>query len=343
MSLLARPRASGGPDPTALLLGRPGPHRRDHGRRLPLHRWLDHRRRDRARRRRRSGNTTRRTRRRCRGSGRVSRVHRHDGDGRTTTSSPSPNRRPGNLVARKGGILVKHNPRIGIRIPDVKVEPLVRHRRPRPADLKLQTRGVKLRAAVLVVLERHITLMVRDNLLTHQVPPRRQRAREHHVVLPAVRNQPVHGPSPAREAVLGDLGPDGPGAVAGGRGQRRDVGDDGALVGGVDDVVALAVVLPLEGEGVAGGGADEGRGGGAAVDVAGEGGAGQVFDGGVGGRGADVRVEAGALGDAVDGDAVDGGVGGDGGGEGGEGQGEGGGEMHGGGLGGWLELGGEKL
>jgi len=55
-------------------------------------------------------------------------------------------------------------------------------------------------------------------------------------------------------------------------------------VGGVDDVVALAVVLPLEGEGVAGGGADEGGGGGAAVYVAGKEGAGEVFDGGVGGR-----------------------------------------------------------
>lgn len=339
MSLLARRRASGRPDPTAILLGRPRPHRRDHGRRLPLHRRLDHRRLDRARRRRRRGNPTCRSRRhRRRGSRRVSRVRRHDRDGGrnstpSTGPSPSPNRRSGNLVARKGGILVENNARICVRIPDIEIELLIRHRRPVATDLKLQTRRIKLRAPSAIVLERHITLMMRDNLLAHQIPPGRQRARKHDVVLPAVRNQPIHSPFPAREPVLGDLGPDGPGAVAGRRGQRRDVCDDGALVGRVDDVVALAVVLPLEGKGVAGGGEDEGRGGGAAVEVAREGGRGEVFDGGVGGRGADVGVEAGALGYAVDGDAVDGGVGGDGGGEGGEGQGEGGGEMHGCGLG----------
>ncbi|KAF4981050.1 hypothetical protein FDECE_17759, partial [Fusarium decemcellulare] len=61
--------------------------------------------------------------------------------------------------------------------------------------------------------------------------------------------------SAAAEAVLLDLGPDGAGAV--GLGVGGNVGDNGALVRLVDDVVGAGVVVPLESEGITSGGRDE--------------------------------------------------------------------------------------
>ena len=177
------------------------------------------------------------------------------------------------------------------------------------SHLELNAAGVELGAAGGVDVVGRVGLVEGDDLLANEVPASGNVGWENKVLLALVGDEPVDGPELGRAvvAILGDLGPDGLGAVALGVG--GDVRDDGPLVRPVDDVVAAGVVVPLKSQSVAGRGLDEGAGGIATVDVAGQGSAREVLDRAVVGRAADVDVPAVTLVDPVHPNAIDLGVG----------------------------------
>lgn len=228
----------------------------------------------------------------------------------TAGARAGPDLRAGDVVAGVRAVEVEDDAGVGVGVAGVEVEVLVRNIAARASDLELDARGVELSATGRVLAVGSVTLVVGNDLLADQVLASGQAGRQSEVGLALGSDELVNSPLGAIVAILGDLGPDGTGAIA--RGVGGNVGDDGALVGRGDDVVAAVVVVPLDGELVTGSGSDEVADGSAAVDVAGKVSAGQVLDGAVVGRASDVSRSTIALVDAVDPDAVDLGVGGNG-------------------------------
>lgn len=225
-------------------------------------------------------------------------------------AAAGPDSRSGDVVGRVATVDVEVDALVGVLVTSVEVKVAIGDGAARAGNLDLDARGVELSTASRVLVVGGIGLVVGDDLLADQVLASLESGGKVKVDLALVGNELVNSPLGAVEAVLLDLGPDGAGAV--GLGVGGNVGDDGALVGLVDDVVAAGVVVPLEGEGVTGGGRDELGGGLAAVDVAGDGRAAQVLDGAVVGGSSDVDVLTITLVLAVDPDAVHEGVAGDG-------------------------------
>lgn len=206
---------------------------------------------------------------------------------------------------------VEENAGVSGCVTSVEVEVLVGDSGAGAGDVELDAAGVEL-GTTSVGRGRGVGLVVGNDLLADHVLACGEGRRELEVVLALVLDQGVDGPGDAvgGETRLVELGPDGPAAVA--SGELCNVGDDRSLVGGINNVVAAGVVEPLGGDGVTSSSADELRGDLCAVDVAVEGGSVEGLDGAVVGRRADVDVLAVALVDAVDEDAADLGVGGDG-------------------------------
>ncbi|KAI6759586.1 hypothetical protein HG530_010266 [Fusarium avenaceum] len=182
------------------------------------------------------------------------------------------------------------------------------------SDLNLSARRVKLSTTGGVGVESLVGLVVGDDLLADKVLAGLQGRGESEGSLALVLDELGNSPLGTVVAILGDLGPDGTSAVVLGVGS--DVGDDGALVAAINDVVATVVVVPLEGDLVTSSSLGELGSGLATVDVADEVGAGEVLDGAVAGGRSDVGAATITLVLAVDPEAVDLGVGGDGGGHG---------------------------
>lgn len=153
-----------------------------------------------------------------------------------------------------------------------------------------------------------------DDLLADKVLAGLQGRGESEGSLALVLDELGNSPLGTVVAILGDLGPDGTSSVVLGVGS--DVGDDRALVAAINDVVATVVVVPLEGDLVTSSSLGELGSGLATVDVADKVGAGEVLDGAVTGGRSDVGAATITLVLAVDPEAVDLGVGGDGGGHG---------------------------
>lgn len=218
----------------------------------------------------------------------------------------------GDLVASIASVEVEDNTLVSIGVILVEVEGLIGDGAAGAGDLDLDARGVELSTTGRVGVVGVIGLVVSDDLLADQILASLETGGKIEVNLAVVGLELVNSPLGAIVAGLLDLGPDGASAIILGVG--GDVGDDGTLVGAVDDVVVTVVVVPLEGEGVTGSSLYELGGGLATVDVADEIGAGEVLDGAVVGRGSDVDALAVTLVLAVDPSAVHEGVSGDGGG-----------------------------
>lgn len=221
-----------------------------------------------------------------------------------------PDSRSGDLVGGGATVEVEVDTLVGVLVASVEVKGLIGDGAARAGNLDLDARRVELSTTSRVLVVGGIGLVVGDDLLADQVLASLKAGRKVEVDLALVGDELVNSPLGAGEAILLDLGPDGTGTI--GLGVGGNVGDDGTLVGAVDDVVAAGVVVPLEGEGVTSGGRDELGGSLAAVDVADNVGAGQVLDGAVVGGRSDVDVLTITLVLAVDPDAVHEGVAGDG-------------------------------
>ena len=129
-----------------------------------------------------------------------------------------------------------------------------------------------------------------------------------------VLDELVDSPLTTVDTILGNLGPDSTSASILSVGSN--VGDDGTLVGSVDDIVTTSVVVPLEGELVTSSSLGELGSGLATVDVADNVGSGEVLDGVVVLGRSDVGVATVTLVLSVNPETVDLSVGRDGGGHG---------------------------
>lgn len=172
------------------------------------------------------------------------------------------------------------------------------------ADLHLDAAHVELSTGGTV------TLVESNDLGTEEVLASGEASGESDAVLATVGDESLDRPFAAGQTLLGELDPDVALTV---RASGCNVGQDGTLVGEIDDVVGgrVVVVVPLEGDLVSSLDVDGLSSRLGAADVAGHVLGGDIDDGAVVGRGADVatgRVTK-TLVDIVDQDVVDGGVG----------------------------------
>jgi hypothetical protein len=166
---------------------------------------------------------------------------------------------------------------IGVGVASVEVKILVRDSRAGASDVDLNTAGVELRTSSRVDIESGVCLVKRNDLLSNQILAGSECRRQGEVFLALVGNQLIDCPGSTVIPLLSYLGPDCTRPV--GCGVWGDIGDDGALVRGIDDVVTTGIMIPFEGEGVTSSCRDELAHGSSSVDVAHQVRTGQVLDG----------------------------------------------------------------
>ncbi|GKT62911.1 uncharacterized protein LOC107566375 [Colletotrichum tofieldiae] len=187
---------------------------------------------------------------------------------------------------------------VGVGVASGEVEVLGRNVGTGTSNLDLDAGGVELSTAGGVDVVGGVGLVVGNDLLADEVLAGLQgRGNLDGLGHTSVGNESLNSPLAVLVALLANLGPD---SASGGLAVGGDVGDDGTLVGKVDDVVARGVVVPLNGDLVTSGNRDEVRHSLGTVDVADDVGALEVLDRGVGRGAADVLL--GAI--AVDGTTV---------------------------------------
>jgi hypothetical protein len=158
-----------------------------------------------------------------------------------------------------------------------------------------------------VGVDRGVGLVVSNDLGAEEVVASGEGAGELNRVLSTVGYEFLNSPLSVGESLVGDLGPNGTVAVAGGFG---NVDEDWALVREIDDVVTPVVVVPLDINGVTGLDIDAFSNG-TVVDVAVDVGLFKVLDRSVAWWGTDVVVSSITLESTVNPQTIDGTVSGD--------------------------------
>ncbi|GKT40671.1 uncharacterized protein ColSpa_00852 [Colletotrichum spaethianum] len=180
----------------------------------------------------------------------------------------------------------------------VEVEVLGRNIGAGTSNLDLDAFGVELSATGGVDVVGGVGLVESNDLLADDVLARLQgRGKRDGLRHTLVGNKSLNSPLAVLVAFLGNLGPDGASAV--GLSVRGNVGDQGTLVGKVDDIVTRGVVVPFDSEAVTCGKRLEVLRSLATVDVADDVGALEVLYGRVGRGAADVLRGAGASGTTI--------------------------------------------
>lgn len=206
------------------------------------------------------------------------------------------------------------NTGIRVGVANVEVKLLVGDSAAGARDFYLDAGRIELGAAAGVLIECGLAFVVGDDLLADEILSSGQTRWKCKIVLAMVRLELVDSPLGTIVTVLGDLGPDGSSSRT--ISIFCDVGNDGAEMGAVDDIVVAGVVVPLEGEGITSSSLDETGHLLSTTGTTSHVGARQVLDGAVVFGSSDVDLSAITLVLAIDGDAVHEGVSGDGGGHG---------------------------
>lgn len=202
------------------------------------------------------------------------------------------------------------NTGIRVGVANVEVKLLVGNSAAGARDFNLDARRIELGATARVLVECGLAFVVCDDLLADEILSSSQTRWKGKIVLAMVRLELVNSPLGTIVTILGDLGPDGSGSRT--ISVFRNVGNDGAEVRAVDDIVIAGVVVPLKGESITSSSLDETGRLLSTIGTASHVGARQVLDGAVVVGSSDVDLSAITLVLAIDRDAVHEGMSGDG-------------------------------